>query len=197
MRVFLRPVLAGILIAVTALPAAAHVGHGEVHGLVHGFMHPISGLDHMLAMVAVGMLAAIMGERALWIVPLSFMAMMAVGGALAIAGLGVPYVELGISLSVVVLGAAVALQWPLPVGAAVALAGVFAVFHGYAHGAEMPVDASGASYGAGFLAATGLLHLAGIGIGLVLGRSAPTAGLLSRLAGGAIAVAGVVLAALT
>jgi len=197
MRVFLRPVLAGILIAVTALPAAAHVGHGEVHGLVHGFMHPISGLDHMLAMVAVGMLAAIMGGRALWIVPLSFMAMMAVGGALAIAGLGVPYVELGISLSVVVLGAAVALQWPLPVGAAVALAGVFAVFHGYAHGAEMPVDASGASYGAGFLAATGLLHLAGIGIGLVLGRSAPTAGLLSRLAGGAIAVAGVVLAALT
>lgn len=195
LRALFRLAAAGTLVLASALPAAAHVGHGDVHGVVHGFLHPLTGLDHMLAMVAVGMMAAFLGGRALWLVPLSFMGMMAVGGALALAGIGLPYVELGISLSVIALGLAVALQLPLPVGVAMAFAGVFAVFHGYAHGAEMPADASGAAYGAGFLAATGLLHLAGIGLGLVLGRWSQASNALARLAGGAIACAGVLLAA--
>ena len=192
-RSFVRPALAGLLIVATSLPAAAHVGHGETSGFVHGFLHPIGGLDHMLAMVSVGMLAALLGGRALWMVPASFMAMMAVGAGLAMAGFDLPFVELGISLSVIALGVAVALQLPLPMIGAMAFVGFFAVFHGFAHGAEMPVDASGASYGAGFLLATALLHLAGLVTGLVLSRSVSKADVISRVAGGAIAIAGIAL----
>ncbi len=193
-RPFLKPAIAGLLILSSAIPASAHVGHGETHGLMHGFMHPIGGADHMLAMIAVGMLAAVLGGRALWMVPASFMAMMAVGAAVAMAGVHLPFVELGISLSVVALGLAVALRLPLPMIAAMGIAGFFAVFHGYAHGAEMPIDASGASYAAGFLAATGLLHLAGIAAGMGLSRLVSMHGAASRLAGGAIALAGLFLA---
>ena len=139
-RSVVRSALAGLLIVATSLPAAAHVGHGETDGFIHGFMHPIGGLDHMLAMVSVGMLAALLGGRALWMVPVSFMAMMAVGAALAMSGFDLPFVELGISLSVIALGVAVALQLPLPMIGAMAFVGFFAVFHGFAHGAEMPVD---------------------------------------------------------
>lgn len=194
-HLILRPALAGLSVLLSVLPAAAHVGHGETHGLMHGFAHPIGGADHMLAMVAVGMLAAILGGRALWLVPASFMAMMAAGAGLAMAGFSLPFVELGISLSVIALGLAVALQLPLPVVAAMGVAGFFAVFHGFAHGAEMPIDASGASYAAGFLAATALLHLLGIAIGLGFNRLTMTSSraALSRLAGGAIAIAGVFL----
>ena len=192
-RSVVRSALAGLLIVATSLPAAAHVGHGETDGFIHGFMHPIGGLDHMLAMVSVGMLAALLGGRALWMVPASFMAMMAVGAALAMSGFDLPFVELGISLSVIALGVAVALQLPLPMIGAMAFVGFFAVFHGLAHGAEMPVDASGASYGAGFLLATALLHLAGLVMGLVLARWASKADVISRVAGGAIAVAGIAL----
>jgi len=190
-RSFLNLGLAGLLILSTAMPASAHVGHGEVDGIVHGFMHPIGGLDHMLAMVAVGLLAALLGGRALWMVPAAFMVMMAAGAGLAMTGVELPFVELGISASVVALGVAVALQIPLPIMAAMAIAGFFAIFHGAAHGAEMPVDASGASYAAGFLAATALLHLAGIGLGMGLSRLVSTNDALSRVAGGAIAMAGV------
>lgn len=194
-HLILRPALAGLSVLLSVLPAAAHVGHGETHGLMHGFAHPIGGADHMLAMVAVGMLAAILGGRALWLVPASFMVMMAAGAGLAMAGFSLPFVELGISLSVIALGLAVALQLPLPVVAAMGVAGFFAVFHGFAHGAEMPIDASGASYAAGFLAATALLHLLGIAIGLGFNRLTMTSSraALSRLAGGAIAIAGVFL----
>jgi urease accessory protein len=127
-------------------------------------------------------------------VPAAFMVMMAAGAGVAMTGVELPFVELGISASVVALGVAVALQIPLPIMAAMAIAGFFAIFHGAAHGAEMPVDASGASYAAGFLAATALLHLAGIGLGMGLSRLVSTRDALSRVAGGAIAVAGVVLA---
>jgi urease accessory protein len=168
-------------------PAAAfaHPGHGDASGFAHGFLHPVGGLDHVLAMVAVGLFAANLGGRALWAVPLSFMALMAAGGALAIGGVGVPYVETGIALSVLVLGAAVALGARWPVGAAAALVGVFAIFHGHAHGTEMPADAAGAAYAAGFVAATGLLHLAGIALGLGI-RSAA----VRRAGGAALALAG-------
>lgn len=167
--------LAAVALAMMATGAEAHVGApGHVHGFYQGFLHPLTGFDHMLVMVAVGMFAARIGGRALVLVPLSFMAMMVGGGVLGIAGIPVPFVEVAIALSVVVLGAVVALQWKAPVAVAMALAGVFAVFHGVAHGVEMPNNASGISYAAGFVAATGLLHAAGLAIGVGLGRMRQT-----------------------
>lgn len=189
------PLAASIWALSSALPASAHVGHGDVNGFMHGVMHPIGGLDHFLAMTAVGMLAALLGRRAIWIVPLSFMFTMVVGAALAIGHIELPFVELGIALSVVVLGLAVALQLPLPTIAAVGLVAFFALFHGYAHGAEMPMNVSGASYAAGFLAATALLHLAGIAVGIAFKRVSEMREVIPRLAGCAIAVAGVFLVA--
>lgn len=157
---------------IAALPTAAwaHVGVGDTSGFAHGFIHPITGVDHVLAMVAVGMFAANLGGRALWAVPLTFVGVMAVGGALGIAGIGIPFVEAGIAVSVIVLGAAVALRWKWPIVAAMALVGLFAIFHGHAHGAEMPANVSGAEYAAGFMIATALLHVVGIGIGLGLAK---------------------------
>ena len=117
-------------------PALAHTGAGGADGIVHGMMHPITGLDHVLAMVAVGVLAAFLGGRALWLIPTSFVAMAAVGGALGVGGAPVPYVEFGISASVVLLGLAIALQPKLPLGLAAGLVGLFGLYHGYAHGAD-------------------------------------------------------------
>jgi urease accessory protein len=174
--------------------AHAHVGVGEASGLAAGLVHPLGGADHLLAMVAVGLLAAALGGRALWLVPASFLGMMAVGGALGAAGVAVPFVEAGIALSVVVLGLGVALGGSVPLAAACALAGGFAIFHGHAHGAEMPETASGLAYGAGFVAATALLHLAGLAVGLTFGRAGPTR-LASRVLGGGFAVAGLALLA--
>jgi urease accessory protein len=184
--------------AIMLMPAvaSAHVGAGGTSGLAHGFWHPLGGLDHMLAMVAVGMFAANLGGRALWAVPLTFVAMMAAGGALGIQAVELPFVEAGIALSVVVLGLVVALRLQWPVAAAMALVGGFAIFHGYAHGSEMAPGSSGAAYAAGFMAATALLHLAGIALGLGLQRVgslywARTA----QFGGSAMALAGVALLA--
>lgn len=189
-----RLVLPFTLAALAPSAAFAHTGVGDVHGFAHGFLHPLSGLDHVLAMVAVGLFAAQRGGRALWLVPLAFLGMMIAGGALGAAGVGLPYVEAGIALSVVVLGAAVALRLDLPTTLAMALVGVFAVFHGHAHGAEMPETASGLAYGAGFIGATALLHAVGLGLGLALGRTqTPLGGRLAQGAGGAMALAGVAL----
>jgi urease accessory protein len=159
-------------LAATLYPALAyaHVGVGETSGFAHGFAHPISGLDHVLAMVLVGVLAFQLGGRALWLVPLAFVSMMAVGGTLGVTGVDVPLVELGIALSVIVLGAAVAFEVKAPVAIAAGLVGLFAVFHGHAHGAEMPDSADGIAYAGGFVIATALLHVAGIGLGLVVGK---------------------------
>lgn len=184
-----------LVVLATSLPAAAHVGHGESVGFAHGFLHPFGGLDHILAMVSVGMMAALVGKRlgtgSLWAFPAAFMGMMSVGAMLAMANFHLPFVEIGIALSVVTLGLAVALQMPLPLLAGMALVGFFAVFHGFAHGAEMPVDASMLTYWAGFLLATALLHLAGIGTRFALGRWVPAANVVARLAGIAIAAAGI------
>ncbi len=168
--------------------AFAHTGVDHAAGLVHGFMHPVVGLDHVLAMVAVGLFAAVIGGRALWLVPASFVSFMLSGGALGMMGAEVPFVEAGIALSVVVLGTAVAMRWQAPLALAMALAAVFAIFHGHAHGAEMPADASGAAYAIGFMAATALLHGAGVAAGLGLARVIDSRVL--RVGGAAIAAAG-------
>lgn len=187
----IRAVLAGIALASVPAIAHAHTGVGATGGFVHGFAHPVGGLDHVLAMVAVGIFAAMLGGRALWLVPAAFVVVMAFGGALGIYGVQVPFVEAGIAGSVIVLGLAVALRWKPPVAAAMALVGLFAVFHGHAHGAEMPLDASGASYAAGFLLATALLHLAGIALGFGIGLIGRRSHLAARAGGGAMAIAGV------
>jgi urease accessory protein len=179
----------GAILAPTA--AWAHVGAGSTSGFIHGFVHPVTGIDHVLAMIAVGMFAANLGGRALWAVPLTFVSVMAAGGALGVAGIGIPFVEAGIAVSVIVLGLAVALRWRGPVAAAMALVGVFAIFHGHAHGAEMPIDASGLEYGLGFVLATALLHIVGIVIDLGLARFGQAySPRVVRFGGAAMAVAG-------
>jgi urease accessory protein len=177
-----------------ALPTAAlaHTGHGETSGFVHGFEHPIGGIDHILAMVAVGVFAFVLGGRALWLVPLSFVLMMGAGFLLGIGQVDLPFAELGIALSSVVIGAAAAWGRPMPVAGAMALVGVFAIFHGHAHGAEMPVDTSGLEYAAGFIVATALLHAAGIaaamGVAKLVGRYGRP---VAQVAGGLFALGGV------
>jgi urease accessory protein len=191
-----RAVLAASLILMPSL-ALAHPGiPGHTHDLASGFMHPIGGLDHVLAMVAVGLFAAQLGGRALWLVPASFIAAMAAAGIAGMSGIALPLTETGIALSVIVLGGAIALRLAMPVAAAMALVGFFAIFHGYAHGIETPETASGLLYGLGFVAATALLHGLGIGIGSLVGRlDAGYGRKLVRIAGSAAAVVGVALLA--
>ncbi|MEP9375776.1 HupE/UreJ family protein [Aquabacter sp. CN5-332] len=195
----IRPARAGLLAGLLALApslAFAHTGVGDAHGFAHGFGHPITGLDHVLAMVTVGIFAWQLGGRAVWAVPATFVALMAAGGALGMSGVELPFVEIGIALSVVVLGAVVALGVKAPLAAAMAVVGLFAIFHGHAHGAEMPEDASGLAYGAGFMLATTVLHLAGLGLGMLIGRFGETHGQAwVRGAGVAVAAAGVMLLA--
>lgn len=189
----LRTLAAG---AAALLPTAAlaHPGHGEAVGFIAGAGHPVGGLDHVLAMVMVGLFAYQLGGRALWLVPATFVAVMAAGGALGMAGVEVPFVETGVALSVVALGAAVAFGLKAPVAAAMAMVGLFAVFHGYAHGAEAPETAGGASYAAGFMLATALLHAAGVGFGALIGRIGAAKGpLVVRTAGGLAGLAGLAL----
>jgi urease accessory protein len=168
---------AGLLIALSAAPTAAfaHPNIGPVHGFSQGFAHPLQGLDHIVAMVAVGMIAARRGGRALWALPCAFLTMMAFGGFLGMEGVKVPFVETGILLSLAVFGLAVMLRPKAPVIAAMAVTGLFALFHGHAHGSEMIAGASWTAYGLGFIFATALLHLIGIFAGLGVER-APSVG---------------------
>lgn len=172
--------------------AFAHTGVGDTSGFFHGFEHPIGGIDHILAMVAVGVFAFVLGGRALWLVPLSFVGMMVVGFLLGLSGVNVPFVELGIALSSIVIGGAAALGRPMPVVGAMALVGVFAIFHGHAHGAEMPEDAGGLLYAAGFIVATAMLHVAGIlaalGVAKVVGKYGKA---VAQVAGGVFALGGI------
>jgi len=187
----MRAILAFLLILLPTA-ALAHTGHGDTSGFIHGFMHPVGGLDHVLAMVAVGVFAFVLGGRALWLVPLSFVAMMAVGFLLGVGQVEVPFVELGIALSSVVIGGVAALGKPVPVAAASALVGVFAIFHGHAHGAEMPVDASGLEYAAGFIVATALLHAVGIAAAMGVARLVGKYGkVVAQVAGGVFALGGI------
>src|SRR6516225_12365862 len=154
------------LTAATAVAAPtiafAHPGVGQVHDLAHGFAHPFTGLDHVIAMLAVGVFAAQLGGRALWLVPGTFVAVMAAAGMAGMLGVTIPYVETGIALSVLALGAAIAFAIRVPVAVAMALVGFFAIFHGHAHGTEMPASASGILFGLGFVLATAALHAIGI-----------------------------------
>lgn len=188
----MRTALAIILLLITPSMAFAHTGNGDTMGFMHGFEHPIGGLDHILAMLAVGVFAYVLGGRALWLVPLSFVGMMLVGFVLGLGQVDLPFVELGIALSSVAIGAAAALNRPMPVAGAMALVGVFAIFHGHAHGAEMPANSSGLGYAAGFIIATALLHAAGIGAAMATARFAGShAKATARFAGGLFALAGV------
>ncbi|TCU29157.1 urease accessory protein [Rhizobium azibense] len=177
----------------TAFPAAAyaHPAAGEAAGFVHGFTHPISGIDHVLAMIMVGVFAYQLGGRATWLVPTTFLLVMAVGGAVGVVGIDIPFVEAGIALSVALLGAIVAFNVKAPAAIAMAVVGLFATFHGHAHGTEMPEHAAGAAYGGGFLIATALLHAVGLGLGCGIGRIGERRGfIVTRLAGGFAAAAG-------
>jgi urease accessory protein len=172
-------------------PALAHVGAAGTSGFAAGLGHPLAGVDHVLAMVLVGMLAWQMGGRALFLLPATFVVVTAAAGAAAVAGVAVPFVELGIGLSIIAFGGAVALAVRAPAAMAAATVGIFALFHGAAHGVEMPGTADGLSYGVGFIAATLLLHLAGLATGAGLGRVASQGGLAAmRAVGGISAIAG-------
>jgi urease accessory protein len=182
----------------TLIPTAAfaHPGIGDAHGFVQGFTHPLGGLDHLLAMVTVGLLAWQLGGRALWLVPASFVLAMAAGGALGMAEIPVPFVEVGIAVSVIVLGAMVALGTKAPLAIAMALAALFAVFHGHAHGTEMPLDAGGVAYGAGFVLASALLIATGTALGAAISRIGDAYGrTICRLGGSLVALVGVVVLA--
>ena len=185
-------ILAGMLVIFPTL-ALAHVGVGATSGMGAGFAHPLTGLDHILAMAGVGMIAAYMGGRALWLLPLSFVAMMAVGGLLGVGGMPLPYFEVGIATSVIAFGALIAARLSMPLMATMAVVAFFAIFHGHAHGTEMPATAAGLTYGIGFMLATALLHAAGIAVGIGMERMLQaTGGRLLRVAGGAMSVVGVI-----
>ena len=177
------------LAAVGAGTASAHDGTGVVGGFLAGFMHPLAGFDHLLAMLAVGLWGAVLGRPLVFALPVIFPTVMAAGGVLGIAGAPMPPVEIGIALSVLLLGGAIAAAFKAPVWAAALVVAVFAVFHGYAHGAELPAAADPLGYSLGFVLATGLLHLAGIAIGLL--HVHPRGMTAIRAVGGLIAAAGV------
>jgi urease accessory protein len=181
--------LAGVALLVTS-PAFAHGESDQAGGFLAGLAHPVAGLDHVLAMIAVGLWGAQLGKPALWVLPVVFPIVMALGGLAALLGLPLARVEIGIAVSAIVLGVAVAgaLRAPLPL----ALAGVaaFAVFHGYAHGAELPNGQGPLAYSAGFVTATGLLHAAGIGLGFM--DRLPRGAACVRGLGAAIACGGAV-----
>jgi urease accessory protein len=183
-----RAALLTAALVLLATPALAHTEVGVAGGLVSGFLHPLLGPDHVVAMVAVGLWGAFLGLPAMWVLPVVFPLVMACGGVLGVLGVPLPGVELGIALSAVALGAMVAFAARPPLWVAAVLVGAFAIFHGHAHGAELPGAANPLAYGLGFVVATGLLHLTGIAFGLLvrwpLGMRAVRAG------GGLIACAG-------
>jgi len=185
--------LATAMLLALGAPAEAHTGIGIAGGLGAGFAHPLVGFDHLLAMVAVGALGVAIGGAARWALPAAFMAVMVMGGALALAGIALPGVELGIAVSLVVFGAMLAARIGLPVMASVAIVAAFALFHGHAHGSELPAMASPGAYVLGFAAATGLLHLLGIALAGATERLPRWSNVALRAGGGAIAACGLVL----
>lgn len=185
-----RDALLALLVLLTvAAPAWAHPQQDQAQGLLTGMLHPVSGWDHVLAMVAVGMWGAQLGAPAMWLLPVTFPMVMAVGGFLGLVGIGLPGTEIGIALSALLLGVMVASEARPPLAVAAALVAVFAIFHGHAHGTELPAGQSGLAYSIGFVMATGGLHGVGIAIGLV--HRWPIGKIALRAAGAAVALAGV------
>jgi urease accessory protein len=177
------------LLITLAAPTFAHTEGDPAAGFVSGFLHPIGGWDHVVAMVAVGLWGAFLGRPAVWLLPIVFPLVMAFGGALGVLGVPLPGVEIGIAASAIVLGAMVAFAVKPPLWVAAVIVGAFAIFHGHAHGTELPDAASPVAYSLGFVIATGLLHAAGIGIALV--TRWPRGAAVVRACGGAIAAIGV------
>jgi len=172
-----------------APPALAHQERGQAAGLLAGLKHPVSGLDHVLAMIAVGLWGAQLGAPAIWVLPVAFPMVMAFGGALGLLGIAIPGIETGIALSAIVLGAMILFEAKPPLWVAALIVGFFAIFHGHAHGTELPAGANGMLYSIGFVVATGCLHGVGIGIGTI--HSWKPGRVLLRLGGAAVAIAGV------
>jgi urease accessory protein len=188
-RPLARRALVAMSLAALASPALAHVQTGQATGFLAGLAHPVSGLDHVLAMVAVGLWGAQLGAPAIWLLPVTFPIVMALGGLLGLLGVPLPGVEVGIAASAILLGAAVMTERRLPLYAAAALVGFFAVFHGHAHGTELPPGQSGLLYSLGFVVATGCLHAIGIAIGTM--HRWPAGRIAVRIAGGGVGLAGV------
>ena len=184
--------IAGISPLLLASAAQAHIGNHETGGFLLGLQHPIGGLDHVLAMLAVGLWAAQLGGRALWSLPLAFVGVMVFGGLLGMTGVTMPFVEQGILISDLVLGAIVVAATRLPLAISVSIVGALAIFHGYAHGAEMPKGASGLEYAAGFVCSTALLH--GIGLGSALLVKKFLQDKFVQVAGAGVLVGGLVVA---
>ena len=170
-------------------PALAHSIKGVAEGFSSGFLHPLNGPDHMAAMVAVGLWGAFLGTPALWLLPIVFPLVMAFGGALGILGVHVPFVETGIAISAIVLGGMVAFAYKPPIWIAGLIVGSFAIFHGHAHGTELPAALNALAYSSGFVIATGLLHIAGILFGLL--AAIPKGLVMVRLGGVIISLIGV------
>jgi urease accessory protein len=179
-----------LLMTLAPMSVQAHVAGEMAGGFLSGLEHPVSGLDHVLAMVAVGLWGAQLGRPAIWMLPVAFPMMMAVGAFMGLLGIGLPGVEIGIAVSCVVLGAMVLAEATPPLWVAGGLVGAFALFHGHAHGTELPENASGLLYSIGFVIATGCLHGVGIAIGLIHRWSAGR--LVLRAAGAVVALGGVV-----
>ena len=181
--------LAALVILLAPEGAYAHVILGEQGGFGSGFAHPLTGPDHFLAMFAVGLWSAQMGGSSVWRLPVIFPMIMVIGGILGMSGLPLPAIEIGIALSILALGGAIVLAWRPAEWIAIILIAYFALCHGYAHGVELPLSTDPADYAIGFVLATGMIHLFGIGVGIALGK--PMQGRLSRALGAVIAVGGV------
>ena len=177
------------LVLAATRPLYAHVQQGQAAGFLTGLKHPISGLDHVLAMIAVGLWGAQLGAPAIWLLPVTFPMVMAFGGFLGLLGIPLPGVEIGIAVSAILLGIMVAREARPRLAVAAALVAFFAVFHGHAHGTELPPGQSGLMYSMGFVTATGCLHGVGIAIGVI--HAWPAGKFALRLAGAAVGLAGV------
>jgi len=186
---FKRLSISAAIFATMTAPAFAHLDPAEHSSFMSGMTHPLSGADHMLAMIAVGLWAAQIGDKARWAVPAAFVAVMTIGFLLALAGAPLPFVEPGILASVIGLGLLVALAVRVPVAASAAIVGIFALFHGHAHGGELGT-ATAMSFGLGFVVATALLHTIGVGLGMLIGGRyqivTRTFGALTALGGAAL-----------
>jgi len=182
------PTTVATLLALASTVALAHEETGQAAGFLAGLAHPVSGMDHVLAMIAVGLWGAVLGAPAIWVLPVAFPVVMAFGGLLGLLGVGLPGVEIGIAMSAIVLGAMVAAEVRPPIALAAAIVAFFAIFHGHAHGRELPEGTSALLYSFGFVVATGLLHACGILLGVV--HRWPAGRRAVRVAGGGVALAG-------
>jgi urease accessory protein len=192
MRLSIAKILSSTVFLLASGAALAHPSHEHASSFMAGFYHPVGGFDHLLAMLAIGLWASSLGGRALWAIPTVFVITMLAGGGLAVAGLSVPFVEQGILLSVIILGALVLFAKRLSTAVCVVVAASFALFHGAAHGMEMPLNADGLHYALGFAVATAGLHVVGLGFGQWMAKMGTP--LVTRMSGSVIATAGLLLA---